>query len=66
MTVQDELRNLPSVDSLLQLAAAQEWERLYGRMMVVESIRQALSDSRSRILQGQSCPPVQELSAMID
>lgn len=65
MTVQDELRNLPSVDNLLQAAAAQEWERLYGHAVVVESIRQALSDSRSLILQGQSCPSAQEFSALI-
>ena len=61
MDAQDELRNLPSVDVLLQAPAAQELVRSYGRALTIEAVRASLADARREILDGQSCPPEQVL-----
>jgi L-seryl-tRNA(Ser) seleniumtransferase len=56
MTVQDELRLLPSVDRLLQAPGAQALIDTHGRDLTVEAIRTALDDARSKILRGQPKP----------
>ena len=43
----NRLRNLPSVDQLLQRAAVQDWIPVYGRPLVVEALRAALESARA-------------------
>lgn len=45
------LRDLPSVDQLLQDAQVQEWIVAYGRPLTVEAIRSSLSQARARFAQ---------------
>jgi L-seryl-tRNA(Ser) seleniumtransferase len=47
-----ELRNLPSVEQLLQTKLAAEMISANGRPLVLEAIRQVLDDVRERILSG--------------
>ncbi len=46
------LRNLPSVEQLLQSDTAAEWIALYGRPLTLSAIRAALDQVRSQILSG--------------
>lgn len=46
------LRNLPSVDGLMRSAGIQALENNMGRDVLVESIRQALDDVRTALLEG--------------
>jgi L-seryl-tRNA(Ser) seleniumtransferase len=48
----NSLRNLPSVDQLLQRAAVQAWIPVYGRTLVVEALRAALESARVGYRQG--------------
>jgi L-seryl-tRNA(Ser) seleniumtransferase len=50
------LRNLPSVDQLLQRAAVQDWIPIYGRPLVVEAMRAALESARVGYKQQSSLP----------
>ncbi len=60
----DLLRELPSVDSLIGYSAIQDLEQKYGRELIIESLRYALSKSRSAILAGsQNVPSDDELLA---
>jgi len=43
----NDLRNLPSVDQLLQRAEVQAWIPVYGRPLVVEALRAALESARA-------------------
>jgi L-seryl-tRNA(Ser) seleniumtransferase len=52
----DELRKLPSVDSLLQNHTLREFEQRYGRTLVLEACRAAVDDARQKILRGASAP----------
>jgi len=63
MTVQDELRQLPSVDGLLQAPDAQTLLEAHGHALVVEAIRTALDDARREILRGQPRPTVEAILA---
>ena len=45
------LRDLPSVDQLLQTAAAQEWSAVYGRALNIEAMRSVLDEVRTRYAQ---------------
>jgi L-seryl-tRNA(Ser) seleniumtransferase len=63
MTVQDELRQLPSVDGLLQAPDAQALLEAHGHALVVEAIRTALDDARREILRGQPRPTVEAILA---
>ncbi len=47
------LRNLPSVDKLLQTPEGTEWERTYGHELTVEAIRETLAAIRRAILSGE-------------
>lgn len=46
----DQLRDLPSVDSLLQMPGAVELAEKYGRPLTVEAIRVALASARRQIV----------------
>ncbi len=61
--IQDELRKLPSVDSLLQDTAVQELEREHGHELTVAAIQGVLADAREAILGGEPCPSAGKLSA---
>ncbi len=61
--IQDELRKLPSVDSLLQDTAVRELEREHGHELTVTAIQGVLADARGVILEGEPCPSVANLSA---
>jgi len=56
MTLQDQLRQLPSVDALLQNHTLRALEEHYGHALVVEACRAALDTARQRILAGESAP----------
>ncbi|MCY3835261.1 MAG: L-seryl-tRNA(Sec) selenium transferase [Anaerolineaceae bacterium] len=49
--MQEALRNLPSIDRLLQLDLCQQWCQQYGRPAVTDALRSALNDARGRIHQ---------------
>jgi len=51
----DELRKLPSVDRLLQLAAVRSLAADSGRELVVEAVRAVLDTERARIVVGARC-----------
>lgn len=51
-----ELRDLPSVDTLLQTVEASALVRLYGRSLTLNAIRAALDQARSRFKDGHSLP----------
>jgi L-seryl-tRNA(Ser) seleniumtransferase len=51
-----ELRDLPSVDTLLQSAETAELFRLYGRSLTLDAIRAALDQARSRFKDGEPLP----------
>ncbi len=61
--IQDELRKLPSVDSLLQDTAVRDLEREHGHELTVTAIQGVLADARGAILEGEPCPSVANLSA---
>jgi len=50
------LRDLPSVDQLLQGAQVHEWIVAYGRPLTVEAIRSALNQARARFAQTGDLP----------
>ncbi|GJM41434.1 MAG: L-seryl-tRNA(Sec) selenium transferase [Ardenticatenaceae bacterium] len=52
--IQKLLRDLPSVDRLLNTAVAVDMSLAYGRPLTVESLRQSLDTARSAILNGQA------------
>jgi L-seryl-tRNA(Ser) seleniumtransferase len=54
----NKLRNLPSVDQLLQRAATQAWIPVYGRPLVVEALRAALESARAGYRQEGGLPEV--------
>lgn len=56
MTIQDQLRQLPAVDALLQDLTLRALEQRYGHTLVVEACRAALDAARQRILAGASAP----------
>ena len=57
-----ELRNLPSVDRILQLGEAQRAIAQHGHSLVVESIREILDDARAHVRAGLPSPDVDELA----
>lgn len=60
------LRNLPSVDQLLQSKAAQSWIDLYGRPLTVEAVRRALGDARDGFAQTKQIPTIENLLQNIE
>ncbi len=59
--MREELRKLPSVDSLLQEGDVQALAEEYGHDLTTEAIRQALDLARQAIMAGQDCPATYEL-----
>src|SRR6266550_6545536 len=58
---QEQLRLLPSVDELLQSARGQQLVRRYSRSMTVQAVRASISQARTQIRQGASCPSSDEI-----
>ena len=54
--VMNNLKNIPSIDALLQHTAAEKLIASNGRDLTVKAIRQTLSTIRSEVKQGQSLP----------
>lgn len=52
----NDLRNLPSVDQLLQSASALDMTASYGRPLTLDAIRAALDRVRKRVRQGEVLP----------
>ena len=52
----NSLRDLPSVDHLLQTPQAEEWINSYGRSLTLEAIRSTLDKVRAQILTTSSIP----------
>jgi L-seryl-tRNA(Ser) seleniumtransferase len=50
------LRDLPSVDQLLQTSQAQEWIAVCGRPLTLEAVRSTLDDIRTRFRAGDGLP----------
>jgi L-seryl-tRNA(Ser) seleniumtransferase len=54
--MQEELRNLPSVEKILQREEIQGLIEDKGRHLVVEGVREAIEEIRQEIMNGQPCP----------
>jgi L-seryl-tRNA(Ser) seleniumtransferase len=59
----NDLRNLPSVDQLLQTASALDMIACYGRPLTLDAIRTALERVRKRVLQGKDLPSLESILA---
>ena len=66
MTVEQELRRLPSVDRLLQEEATALLVARWGHELVVEAAREALAEAREAIRAGQACPPPDNLAGEVE
>ncbi len=53
----DKLRDLPSIDRLLNSAEGDELIALYGRSLTTQALRHALADARTAILEKRPFPP---------
>lgn len=62
MNVQQELRNLPSVDRLLQHPRLAPLVERRGHDLTVDAIQQALDAAREEIRAGAACPPIDVLA----
>lgn len=58
----EELRKLPSVDELLRSEILSSLIREYGREAVVEAAREAVNRARRKVLEGEKCPPFEEIA----
>jgi L-seryl-tRNA(Ser) seleniumtransferase len=63
MTVEGELRRLPSVDRLLQQEEVVALEKRWGHDLVVEAVRSALEAAREAVRSGAPCPALETLAA---
>ena len=62
MTIdQNQLRLLPSIDELLQSVAGQRLINQYSRPMTLRALRASLTQARSAIRSGTSCPSSEQL-----
>ena len=61
MAVENELRNLPGVDTLLKMEAAQSLIDRYGQRLMVEATRSWLETVRRQILSGSPAPAEQDV-----
>lgn len=57
------LRQLPSVDRLLQTPEGQEWIAAFGHDLTAKAIREALDEARGRVLAGEETPPATSVLA---
>lgn len=60
------LRNLPSVDLLLNSDAARRWVSQFGRPLTLEAIRHTLEEIRLNVRVGDSLPDDEGISVLID
>ncbi len=58
---QEQLRLLPSVDELLHSASGQQLVQRYSRSMTLQAVRASISQARTQIRQGASCPSSDEI-----
>src|SRR5438067_6740138 len=58
---QEQLRLLPSVDELLHSACGQQLVQRYSRSMTLQAVRASISQARTQIRQGASCPSSDEI-----
>jgi len=58
----NELRRLPSVDRLLQLAEVQALLQQHGHELTVQAIHEVLASAREAIQRGAACPGLLELT----
>ncbi len=65
MNTHDELRQLPSVDRLLQERAVAELVEQWGHDLVVEAARQVVDQARQSILAGETCPAAEVLAGSV-
>ena len=54
MSIQDQLRQLPSVEALLHKSEVSAWTSVYGRDLVVEALRDGLEQLRGQIRAGET------------
>ena len=66
MTMTNNLRNLPSVDSLLQTSHLADLVATYGRPLAVEAIRFTLDGVRAEAKSGLDLPSTETLLARVD
>jgi L-seryl-tRNA(Ser) seleniumtransferase len=55
------LRSLPSVDQMLQSAAAKQWINSYGRPLTVDALRRCLEEARTSFTQEKAAPHIDNL-----
>ncbi len=66
MNMQQELRNLPSVDRLLQHPRVASLAERWGHDLTVDATRQVLDATREEIRAGSTCPPADVLARQVD
>jgi L-seryl-tRNA(Ser) seleniumtransferase len=59
-TLNQKLRNLPSVDQLLKTETVIKWQSQYSRTLIVKALRESLDNIRSEIMKSQSSRPFLE------
>jgi L-seryl-tRNA(Ser) seleniumtransferase len=64
MSIQEELRRLPSVDRLLQEAGVAALIERWGHELTVNAAREMLEEVREAIRDGRACPPLEVLARM--
>jgi L-seryl-tRNA(Ser) seleniumtransferase len=57
MTIQEELRKLPSVDRLLQEDTVAALVARWGHELAADTVRETLDAARQAIQEGETCPP---------
>ena len=57
----NNLRDLPSVDQLMQISQVQSWIDDYGRTLTLEAIRNVLDEIRKNFRRDPRIPPVEEI-----
>jgi L-seryl-tRNA(Ser) seleniumtransferase len=62
MSIQEELRRLPSVDRLLQASLTGQLAERWGHELTADAVREALAASREAVLAGDPCPTVEALA----
>lgn len=65
MTIGSELRNLPSVERVVNADSLTVAVDFYGREMVVELAREALDGARQRVLAGGGAPAGEDIAAAV-
>jgi len=65
MSVQDQLRRLPSVDAILQMAVVAQWAETYGHDLIVGAVRETTQSLRQMILAGAAYAGEDELLARV-